>query len=89
MPELLAAIESAWTLKPDLRLGQVLNLACLAIGERLAMGPFVLFEEDQILTGIRCLEREWQNHPQACPQPGLRPKRWCAAGRIKLWQSVA
>ena len=38
IPEVLAAIEQAWTLKPDLRLGEVLNLACLMVGEQSAIG---------------------------------------------------
>ena len=61
VPEVLAAIESAWRLKPELRLGQVLNLACLAIGEQHAIGPFVLFEEDRIVEGLSVLEQQFRS----------------------------
>ena len=61
IPEVLAAIEAAWRLMPDLRLGQVLNLACLAIDYPQAVGPMVLLEEEQIVEGLVELRLSWEN----------------------------
>lgn len=54
IPLLLATLERAWRRHPDLRFGQVVNLACRSA--ELDVKMLVLIEDDDFLEGAEKLE---------------------------------